>query len=81
MGNDEEFSNSDLTKTERFIKRYVKDFSGERVLDICGGLGRNSELLAKRFKKIDILDLKPDFSNTPLDNQGTLIEANLKDID
>ena len=58
----------------------MKGFSGERVLDICGGIDRNGKLLAKHFKKIDIIDLEPEFRTTPLDKQGTLIKGNLKDI-
>ena len=58
----------------------MEGFSGERVLDICGGIDRNGKLLVKHFKKIDIIDLEPEFRTTPLEKQGTLIKGNLKDI-
>ena len=46
----------------------VTNFSGYRVLDICGGIGRNGKLLAEHFEKIDILDLEPSFGSTPLNS-------------
>ena len=58
----------------------VAHFTGHRVLDICGGIGRNGELLAEHFEKVDILDLEPSFGSTPPEKYGRLIEANLRDI-
>ena len=58
----------------------MKGFTGERVLDICGGIGRYGELLQHRFNKIDILDLQPDFGTIPPEKQGRLITASLHDI-
>ena len=58
----------------------MKGFTGERVLDICGGIGRYGELLQQRFNKIDILDLQPDFGTIPHEKQGKLITAGLQHI-
>ena len=68
MANDEEFQKKDEELTRDFMIDIVTNFSGYRVLDICGGIGRNGKLLAEHFEKIDILDLEPSFGSTPLNS-------------
>ena len=57
MVNSKTFRDNDYKMTKKFMKYISNNFYGERVLDICGGIGRNGGLLIQRFKKIDILDL------------------------
>ena len=63
------------------MEDFTDDFTGERVLDICGGIGRYGKLLKVLFSKIDVLDLKPSFGDIPVLKQGKLMPANLRDID
>ena len=80
MGNDGEFRDKDQKWTKKFIDNEMEGFTGDRVLDICGGLGRNGDLLQRHFNKIDILDLQPDFGTIPPEKQGKLITAGLQHI-
>jgi len=54
-----DFQEKDEELTKDFLKDIVNDFSGNRVLDICGGIGRNGKLLKDHFDTIDIIDLDP----------------------
>ena len=73
MANDKTFQDKDEELTWDFMKDRVDQFAGKRVLDICGGIGRNGELLKHHFTKIDILDLEPSFELVPIEKQGKLI--------
>ena len=67
------FRTKDEELTKTFLDDHINDFNGEKVLDICGGIGRNGKLLKHHFNKIDILDLYPSFGQIPKENQGRLI--------
>ena len=67
MGNEDKFRELDEEVTKEFLEETMKGFSGDRALDIRGGIDRNGKLLAKYFKKIDIIDLEPEFRTTPLE--------------
>ena len=41
MGNDKKFRDFDHKWTKNFLEGQMTGFNGERVLDICGGIGRN----------------------------------------
>ncbi len=68
MANNDKFRKEDEKKTKAFFVDRVDQFAGERVLDICGGIGRNGELLSQHFTKIDIIDLEPAFDLVPIEN-------------
>ena len=80
MANCQMFQDSDLQWTKDFMEEQMSGFVGGRVLDLCGGIGRNGQLLMQFFDTIDIIDLEPDFGSTPTEKQGTLFRGNLADI-
>ena len=80
MANDTLFREPDYEETKNFLEGQMIGFTGKRVLDLCGGIGRNGDLLMHYFDTIDIIDLEPDFGSIPKEKQGTLFRANLKDI-
>ena len=63
MANDKKFHESDIKMTNAFLEPFKEAISGGRVLDICGGIGRCGNMLAKLFDKIDIYDLKPGWGD------------------
>ena len=80
MANNEAFSAKDIAQTEAFIEKCKAHIGGSKVMDICGGLGRNSGWLSKFFNTIDVQDLYPQWGSTPPEKRGRLIQANLKDL-
>ena len=67
MVHNKKFQKKDEVLTEEFLEDFVDEFTGERVLDICGGIGRYGKLLKYLFKKVDVLDLKPSLGDIPLE--------------
>ena len=80
MANNDDFHVADIVLTEKFLEPFKESIRGGKVLDICGGIGRCGNMLAKLFDTIDIYDLKPSFGELEKAKCGRLIAANLKDI-
>ena len=63
MAHDAEFSALDKWWTISFLNSYTGAITGPRVLDLCGGMARNSSWYARMFDTVDVLDLEPAFGN------------------
>ena len=58
----------------------MKEIPKGNVLALCEGMARNGTLLSKHFNKIDIIDIKPSFGESPEEKRGKLFNSNLANL-
>ena len=74
------FSSMDTLWTSSFIQSSGVDLTGERILDLCGGMARCASVYASKYQKVDVLDLKPSYEDLAEEKKGNLITGNLRDV-
>ena len=80
MAHSNDFHIKDLKAIKSFIKHFRNDLKGERLLDLCGGMGKIGSALQNRYDYIDVFDISPSFGDIEAEKRGKLIRFNLKDI-
>ena len=65
MANNKMFHQKDQKLTKEFLDPIRYYIRGDRILTLCEGMSRNSNLLEESFNMFDICDLNPSFGDLP----------------
>ena len=80
MAHSGSFSAMDTLWTINFLQSSGVNLSGERILDLCGGMSRCSDVYARMFEKVDVLDLQPEWGKLDQKKRGELIRCSLHQV-